>query len=248
MTRINVDNIIFSYVLSAFFCVDPRQKLMISEVLVNNPQTIWIAGAGESGLRAAEFIIKTWPEAKLHIIDPQFKESHSLPGQQHQEDAIVFLLKNLNRENSPDIIIPCAPVHLAFEWLYFRVKDLQGKKMLVPESVIETLPNVTKGKDGGVYTSLANFICPDDCPETEHHCFTTGQKRPYNLHEYLATIGDHNYHSLVIISYQIFPGIGGYAPQQLFKALHVIRERKYQNFLISTSCKCHAVLHGLHIA
>lgn len=220
---------------------------MISEVLANEPKTIWIAGAGKSGRRAAESSAAAWPEAKLHIIDPQFKESLSLPGQKHQEDAIVFLVKNLNRDNSPDIIIPCAPVHLAFEWLYFRVKDLQGKKMPVPESVIARLPNVIKGKDGGVYTSLANFICPDNCPEPEHHCFTTGQKRPYNLHEYLATIGDQNYHPLVITSYQLFPGIGGYAPQQLFKALQIIRERNYRNFLISTSCKCHAVLHGLQI-
>ncbi len=52
----------------------------------NSPNTIWIAGAGKSGLRAAQFIAKTWPEAELHIIDSQFEALHSLPGQQHDTE------------------------------------------------------------------------------------------------------------------------------------------------------------------
>lgn len=220
---------------------------MIPEVM-NYPKTIWIAGAGKSGSRAAESSVNVWPEAELHLIDNQFKEVNPVPGQKHQEDAALFLLKNLNKEDFPDIIIPCVPVHLAFEWIYQHVQDLHGKRMSVPEGLIEKLPNAMKGKDGGVSASLANFICPDNCPEPEDHCFKTGKKRSYNLHEYLAKIHEKGYYSLVIISHQIFPGIGGYRPQQLFKALYFVRERKHQNFLISTSCKCHAIMHCLQIS
>lgn len=215
---------------------------------MNDPQKIWIAGAGKAGSRAAESIVKAWPAAELHIIDTRITALNSLPGQKHQQEAASFLLRNLNREDSPALIIPCVPVHLAYEWIYQQVQELHGEKMPVPEGVIEKLPYAVKGKDGGVSASLANFICPGDCPEPEDHCFKTGEKRPYNLHEYLAKIHEKGYYSLVIVSHQIFPGIGGYRPQQLFKALHLVRERKYQKFLISTSCKCHAVMHCLQIS
>lgn len=63
------------------------------------------------------------------------------------------------------------PIYLAFEFLLSKLKPLGAKIGKVPS--LPGLPNSMMGKKGDLYTSLANFFCPEDCPEPAQYCTAT---------------------------------------------------------------------------
>ena len=48
--------------------------------------------------------------------------------------------------------------------------------------------------------------------------------------------------SVVIRSYQLLPGVGGYKPQALYEALKEIETAQIP-VILSTACSCHGVIH-----
>ena len=71
--------------------------------------------------------------------------------------------------------------------------------------------------------SMADFICPDHCPEPKDICTHTGKPRPFNLYKKLESIKYDHFRSVVVRSRQLSPGVGGYSPGALFHALDVIK-------------------------
>jgi hypothetical protein len=125
-----------------------------------------------------------------------------------------------------------------------KIKDRYVLKTTpIPEEVIMSLPNVFKGKMSEIYMSIADFICPDNCPEPEEFCTHTGKKRPFTLYKKLESIKYYNFRSVVVRSRQLSPGIGGYSPGALFHALDVIKDSTIP-VLLSTACRCHGVMHA----
>jgi hypothetical protein len=137
-------------------------------------------------------------------------------------------------------IIPAVPLHLAFEFILSQLKPLGAKKKRIPH--ISGLPNPVIGKTGDLYTSLANFLCSEDCPEPAQYCTITKKRRPKPLYQLLSDL-EGAFESRVIRSQQLGPGIGGFRPKALLDLLEDIKRKKNsgQSILVSTASRCHGV-------
>ena len=161
-------------------------------------------------------------------------------------DGIDFLAAELKQTGGPDWIIPAIPVHVASKWIVRKLCPTGGAHMgSVPENIEKMLPNALRGKDGNLYCSMADFLCPDDCVEPAGLCTVTQTRRPYRLYERLSSIQIQSYKTVVVKSQQICAGVGGYRPAELFSALEAVRQYDGPS-LLCTSCKCHAVVSAIH--
>ncbi len=212
---------------------------------------IWVIGAGKFGLKAVDALSRHFPEVRLTLVDEKLDKSEStdLSGVHELvlDDGIGFLLDRLNRSELPDWIVPAIPVHVAYEWVVRSLKNSYPiKQIKVPKTVVELLPNPICGSSGSVYTSNADFMCPDDCMEPEGICTCTGKPRPRILHEFLSEINFCQFRSIVVQSHQLAPGVGGFTPKELFEILSQIRSSEIP-VLLSTACKCHGVMNAFEV-
>jgi len=210
-------------------------------------KSIWILGAGRFGLKAARDLSRKNKKAEITVIEKNSELCRQIEIPDFKivcMDGIEYLGKNLKNIDYPDWIVPAIPVHVAYEWIRLKIKDNYFlKKTPVPEELIMKLPNVFKGKKDEIYMSIADFICPDNCPEPEDLCTYTGKPRPLTLYKKLESIKYDNFISVVVRSRQLSPGIGGYSPGALFHALDVIKASAIP-VLLSTACRCHGVMHA----
>lgn len=206
---------------------------------------IWVIGAGKFGRISVEALIKHRGKVEISVVDSdamQLDQMADLPVATVCTDGITFLKQNLTSENAPDWIIPVIPIHVAAEWVRARLGNaVRAGLQPVPDAVVDRLPNPMRGSKGEVYVSLADFICPEDCPQPPARCTHTGKPRPYNLYDRLTSIRYGGLRSLVVISRQLAPGVGGLAPRDLFRVLEEARAVRTP-FLLSTACRCHGVV------
>ena len=208
-------------------------------------KNIWILGAGKFGLKAVERVKQMHPEVDLTVIDiiedpGSMVSAHG--GVYVRRDGIEFLDKELLETGGPDWIIPAIPVHVACEWIKRRLSSTRAVRALnLPEGLAAMLPNTLQGKHGELYSSMADFLCPDDCIEPYGICTITNEKRAYRLYDLLSSIQIKHYKTVVVKSRQICAGVGGYQPADLISALYEV-QRYDSPVLVCTSCKCHAVV------
>ena len=211
---------------------------------------IWILGAGNFGSKAVDVLSQLFPEVRLTLVDEKLDAGSVDLSKVHDivlDDGIGFLLDRLNRSELPDWIVPAIPVHVTYEWVVRSLKNSYPIKQIeVPKTVVEMLPNPICGSNGSVYTSNADFMCPDDCMEPGSICTCTGKPRPRILHEFLSEINLTGFRSIVVQSRQLAPGVGGYAPSELFETLSLVRSSE-SPVLLSTACKCHGVMNAFEV-
>ena len=210
-------------------------------------KSIWILGAGKFGLKAAKTMRRKISRTEITIIEKKSEICNQIEKLDFKTvcmDGIEYLDQNLKGIDYPDWIIPAIPVHVAYEWVRLKIKGSYILKTIpVPEGVIMSLHNVFKGKRCEIYMSIADFICPDNCPEPDDICTHTGKPRLFSLYKKLESIKHDNFCSVVVRSRQLYPGIGGYSPEALFNALDVIKSSTIP-VLLSTACRCHGVMHA----
>ncbi|MBT8356533.1 MAG: potassium transporter [Desulfobacterales bacterium] len=213
-------------------------------------KSIWILGAGRFGLKAAKNYSQKNENAELTIVEENRKICHQVEKLGFKTvcmDGIEYLLQNLKNMDHPDWIIPAIPVHVAYEWVRLKIKGSYILKTTrLPLEVKTRLPNVSEGKRGEIYMSIADFICPDHCPEPNDICTHTGKPRPFTLYKRLESIQDDHFRSVVVQSRQLFPGVGGYTPKALFQTLDIIKSSRI-SVLLSTACRCHGVMHAFKL-
>ena len=185
------------------------------------------------------------PEVNLTVIDQKKEKSGSIVsahgGVYITRDGIEFLDEELLEAGGPDWIIPAIPVHVACKWIKCRLPSSHDvRDMDLPERITALLPNALRGAGGELYSSMADFLCPDDCNEPLGMCSATKAKRPYRLYDLLASIELEPFKTVVVRSRQLCAGAGGYRPVDLFSALKEVQQISGP-ILLSTSCKCHAV-------
>ena len=212
-----------------------------------NPPSYLIIGCGHFGSRAVETLLKKYPRSKIVVVDrhkKEFKKISQLPVETKIGDGVTYLKQFLSESGKVDYIIPAVPFHLAFEFILSQLKPLGGKREKVPD--ITGLPNPMRGKEGNLYTSFADFICPEDCPEPARYCTVTREKREKPLYKILEDLNG-PYESKVIRSQQLGLGVGGYSPENLLKVVREIKKNGATDclILISTACRCHAVISAL---
>ncbi|MFP3868070.1 MAG: hypothetical protein ACLFUU_07900 [Desulfobacteraceae bacterium] len=210
-----------------------------------------ILGAGHFGYLALSRLAQQEPGSHFTVVDqnPESLKDCRLPGLSNlrleQGEGVEFLISHQQVESAYDWIIPAIPCHVAFEWVWRqRPPESDWRIIPVPPQVEELAVKAFRGQRGEVLLSLADFICPDDCPEPAEQCQVTGLPRVGTLYEALEDLVVPGFESLVVRSQQLAPGVGGYPPEDLRQLWHRVQAASGQ-LLIATACRCHGVVHGL---
>ena len=212
-----------------------------------SPRSYLIIGCGHFGSRAAEKLLKKDPHSKIIVVDKNKKAlrkvSH-LPVEIAMNEGVSYLEQFLSRGRKTDYVIPAVPFHLAFEFIQLRLRPFGAKRVKVP--VLLGVPNPVPGKTGDLYTSFADFLCSEDCPEPAQYCTITKKRRPKPLYRILNEL-EEAVESRVIRSLQLAPGVGGFKPEALLDLLKNIEKRTklHQSILVSTASRCHGVTSAL---
>jgi len=212
------------------------------------PQRICILGAGHFGYLAAQRLSVRYPLASFLVVDErkekldQIEKAFGLPV--HSEDIESFL-ENTWVDDST-WIIPAVPVHFAFQWALHELKKIGRVELQpIPETVEAQIPNPYRALNGSLCASFATFICPDNCNEPDEICTYTKGPRRGNLFEELGKISLPGFDVIVVRSWQLAPGVGGYPGSSLKKVLQEITDQPEGRYLMVTSCRCHGVINGL---
>ena len=206
-----------------------------------------IIGCGHFGSRAAKQLLKRKSHPKIIGVDknPEVvqKLSH-LPIETIVDDGLSYLNQFLSEGQTAHYIIPSVPFHLVFEFILLRLKPFGARKAKVPS--LPGLPNPEIGKAGDLYTSLADFLCPEDCPEPSRYCTVTRKRRQEPLYKILGDLKG-PFKTRVIISQPLAIGVGGFQPQELLALLEDVKKQKNSHdlILISTASRCHGVTSAL---
>lgn len=214
--------------------------MLLYRPLPKQPDRAFILGAGRFGTNSAIRIHRKWPDCQLHIADVNLEIPEHLPGFHHSfTDAIDLLNKHLAVSAPDDLVVPCIPVHAAFNMVLSRL----GFCIPVPVYLLDELPGAVAGSDGCVYCSLSDFLCTADCPEPEGHCTVTGRKRSKALFSLINDLHVAPYVTLVVRSVSALPGVGAFTSGVLSELLDRVRSRQGR-YLIATASRCHGVIHG----
>ncbi|MFZ5632565.1 MAG: hypothetical protein ACOY40_06915 [Bacillota bacterium] len=216
-------------------------------------KSFWIIGAGRFGGIAAKRLAARYTRSSLLVVDISdvaLRRLSGLPVKTVQGDGVDFLAGCLTGKDIPSYIVPAVPVHLAFEWLKRKLwQDFEVIRVFVPERAASILPNPTRAEADKLYSSYANFLCPDDCPEPPAVCTVTGEKRQGFLYRDLQDLRVEGFVSIGLRSVQLAPGVGGYKPVDLWSALEKVRQAGTEKgFLLSTACLCHGVVNAFRLA
>ena len=211
---------------------------------------IWILGGGKFGLKSARTLRRLHPAADITVVDRDTDICRNLEALSFKTvclDGVAFLVQSLKASSFPEWIVPVIPVHVAYEWIRTRLSSSHRiESFPVPDPVVNQVPHPMPGPKGEIFMSLADFVCPENCPEPSKICTYTGKPRPFRLFEKLSGISFENYLSVVVQSRQLSPGVGGFRPTALFEALDAV-ESANRPVLLSTACSCHGVMHALRV-
>lgn len=207
---------------------------------------VWIIGCGKFGSRAAALLLRSRPDARITVVDPD--PARIAPWRDRvevvEEDGVAFMTRHLKTAPAPDWIIPAAPVHVACSWIMENALKVRLQTVPVPEEYFAALPNPFRGEDEAVYVSFADFQCPEDCPEPKDRCTVTGHPREEDMVTLFEKLQRTGFPSVVVHSRLLYPGVGGYRPDALWEMKGRI-EKMDGPFLLGTACRCHGVLHAL---
>jgi hypothetical protein len=211
----------------------------------------WIIGGGKFGLRAARVLSKKHSSASLTLVEKKEKVCRQLERLGFEtvcKDGIEYLERNLTIASYPDWIVPAIPLHTAYEWIKTKLSKTRNlQKIAVPKDLISELPHPINAEFGQLYISIADFKCPENCPEPDDICTYTGEPRRMVLHEFLKSIQRKDLNSVVIQSHQLAPGVGGYTPRALFAALNEIKAARGP-IMLGTACSCHGVIDAFQLS
>lgn len=207
------------------------------------PPSFLIIGYGHFGSRAAEILFSRHPGSKITVVDQDRKALQEIsrpPRITVISQGTLYLDRFLSTGERVDYIVPAVPFHLAFELILSTLRAVGAKRGDVP--ALSGLPNASTGRTGDLYTSLADFLCPEDCSEPAARCPVTGERRQRPMYRILAEVTG-PFESRVIRSRQLAPGVGGFRPEALLDAVGEVRKKAEPGhlFLISTACRCHGV-------
>jgi hypothetical protein len=214
---------------------------------VGSRQTIWILGGGRFGHLAAQRLGPKALVAAIYVVEKQPQALSAFHDLDRIEtigaDAIQFIDQHLMTINAGDWIVPAVPLHVAHNWV---TRTLMRSGTVTPLDnywrLRSQLFNPMQGLDGAIYTSIADFRCPDDCAEPFGYCTITGKPRPAVMHRHLKNLSLPGIATRVIRSQQLAPGVGGYQVQALLDTLAWVKQQT-SPMLLATACQCHAVLH-----
>lgn len=200
-------------------------------------QTFHIIGYGRFGRQAAARLA-CLPDTEVVVVDADPDRVWPAGARAVVGDGIDHVADLLQeRAVERTWIVPTVPFHLASEVLQRLTGRVQGRWRALPD-----LPGRMVGKTGDVLSSLADFICPADCPGPEDMtCAHTGQRRERHLHEILESLDFQGLPSLVLTSRQLAPGVGGFEARALQDLERRVTGAGKNAVIVSTASCCHGV-------
>lgn len=204
---------------------------------------IVVAGYGKFGQIAVSRLSKEkWVSEIVALdIDPRDTSlERNLQARLLKTDAVQYIC-DLSLIHFDSFIIPTVPFHLAAACL-LRLSGVYTPCVL-RDDMVNTLPNIYRMDRYNVCCSYSDFLCPDDCPESES-CSVTGEIRT-PMYDKLLNLSQEVSPVVVIRSQQLLPGIGGFYFRDFMDTVQKISAQK--SFIMATSCRCHAVLTGITI-
>lgn len=163
-----------------------------------------------------------------------------------QASGVDLLAPALAAKQPPAWVVPALPRHLLYDWLLAELASQGARAVEVPEEVLPPVASVFRGEEGQLFVSLADFLCPDDCPEPPKLCTVTGKPRGEPLYQRLAGMSPSGWSVAVLRSRQLAPGVGGCLPGEMLQIKDQIGAQG-GNWLVATSCRCHGVVSGLSL-
>jgi hypothetical protein len=211
------------------------------------PRSYVIIGGGHFGGRAVEKLLKEDLHSKIILVDKNkeaIKKISYLSAETVICDGLLYLKRFFSEGRSANYIVPAVSFHLAFEFILSQLKPLGARRKKIP--LLSGVPNPMVGKKGDLYTSLADFLCPEDCPEPARYCTVTKEKREKTLYEILMDLRG-PFESKVIRSYPLRPGVGGFRFIELVALLEYVKKMRTSKrlILVSTASRCHGVTSAL---
>lgn len=201
-----------------------------------------IAGFGQFGRLALDRLLKRDKDVSVVIVEQdqgKLRNDFPITISTVVRDARDFLRDDPSLSED-DVVVPMVPFHLAAQ---YALQVTPGASLsILPDRLLESLPNPVRIDDANVCCTRAAFMCPDDCPEGDL-CTVTGEPRS-PLWEYLEGFQSPEFSMAVVRSFQILPGVGGYAMQDL---RHLSRGLKPGLNIVVTSCKCHGFVTAIRI-
>ncbi len=161
-----------------------------------------------------------------------------------QSDGVAALRRALASPQPPRWVVPALPRHLLVDWLLAELSGQGAKILPTPSQALPAVASLLRGPDEQLYLSLADFLCPDDCPEPADICTSTGQPRGEPLFQRLARVELPDRNTAVVRSHQLAPGVGGYRSADLLELRGRLAAQGGRWF-IATACRCHGVAGSL---
>ncbi|MBU2470635.1 MAG: hypothetical protein KKB57_03590 [Proteobacteria bacterium] len=158
--------------------------------------------------------------------------------------GVDFLAPALAGNEPPLWVVPALPRHMFYDWLLRELFGQGARPAEVPASALPTVASIFQGEEGQFFLSLADFLCPDDCPEPPKLCTVTGKPRGEPLYQRLGRMSSPGYAVAVLRSRQLAPGVGGCLAPDMLELKERVRPLGGK-WLVATSCRCHGVVSGL---
>lgn len=217
---------------------------------LSNIRKVWILGAGYFGRRALTAVhacLENLSERAL-VVDRDPRRLKGLDAEVVCAEAVQWLGDHQGAPDGPHegedhLIVPALPLHVAAGWLKARIGGHGGRERSpVPDELLRELPNPHPFPEGGgLYTSIATWRCPEDCPAPASHCTHTQAPREPDLYHALGRLRIEGWQTLVVHSRQVAPGVGGYTARQLGDVLAAAQPAG-KGLMVATACRCHGVL------
>ncbi len=159
-------------------------------------------------------------------------------------EGVAEASRMLAGSEPPAWLAPMLPQHFLARWLDLVAKPAQ--QLALPEVL---LPECAHRMQFGPawHLSLADFRCPDDCPEPPESCRVTGKPRGEPMYSRLARVALPGASTAVLRSHQLAPGIGALATGELMELAGRVRARR-GDWVLASACRCHGVVEALRFS
>ncbi len=213
------------------------------------PLKFLVVGCGRFGRRAVHQILDRNPQAIIEVVDLNPSALDAVKRCNVVRvcaDAVDYMAERMSIAEGPEWIIPTIPIHLVYHWTIRTLeKKYKVNRLIVPGAI--RFPGEVRPTAWEVYSSLADFLCPEDCPgPSGGRCHQTGQQRENPLHRVLENIRFGEFISRVVRSHQLAPGVGGIQCSDLHGLPEEVASLR-RPVLLSTASPCHGITAALRV-
>lgn len=181
------------------------------------------------------------------VVEPDpAPELYALGAQVLVRDGIEAAAAILDSNDAPPWLVPALPLHFLAEWLLLTLAPLGPEPIAIPRENLPEAAMLHQGQRKQWFLSLADFTCPDDCPEPAELCTMTKEPRGEPMFQRLAKIEMPDCETRILRSKQLAPGVGALSRDELLLLRkEIIKRGPGAGWVLGTACSCHGVVQAI---